>query len=231
MKSDNNLLVFGLNKQYSLGVEEPSATKPIPLQQPTLLDALPPIIDVTCGEQFCYFRCVNDEIYFIGENGGYLDEASTVIEEPYKITFFEENHLTVKEIHVGRGHASFLCTNDEIYMCGKSEYYQLGIRKEEKQSWYSKVEPSHYNHEKIITVPCGVYNTLIHTETQKESHLWIFGCDYFSCFGMGDKVILVPTQVLGTQRIIQIAHGFCFFLALTNHGNVCICGLSKFVPC
>jgi alpha-tubulin suppressor-like RCC1 family protein len=227
----NDVTVFGVSKGGSLGV----TTNNVPLAptKPELINTLPPIIDIICGEAFTFIRCENNDIYFCGDNPTFLffELEETEIRIPTKLRYFEERGIIIREIHVGRSHASFVSTTNDVYYSGGNDYFQRGIPRMDHQPnnhpRLNKMDNLLFNHETVITAPCGVYSSLVQTETQDESHLWIFGCDYFDTPQMYNNIVQIDTRCLGSQRIVQISHGFCFFLVLTNLGNVGICGLSK----
>ena len=127
-------------------------------------------IYANCVSPNVFYKTCDGELYVTGFNEyGQLGlESNTLIARGEKITFFNKNKLTVKDIRMGQYHSLALCSYGNVYSCGadnksKYDYGQNGHRGKWKNGDGFKLIDQSLNLNSIKTIRAGAQHSIFLT--------------------------------------------------------------------
>ncbi|KAJ3430305.1 btk-binding protein-related [Anaeramoeba flamelloides] len=145
---------------------------------------------IWCGTWHYAFVTYENDVYMLGRNtAGQLGNGNqTNVDTPFKVNFFNEKGLTLKQIVLGYQQSYFLCENGELYGCGSNQYGDLGLGPKGNQSTITKLESD------VLGVYSGKISYFFHF--LKEDGLYASGNNGSGNLGNGsNQNVKVPVKV------------------------------------
>jgi alpha-tubulin suppressor-like RCC1 family protein len=135
---------------------------------------------IVCGNRHNIILTENNELYVCGYNNvGQLGLSDNNNKNTY--TNLEHNFGKIKNIYCGGYHNIILTENNEIFVCGRNDYGQLGLGDWNNRNTYTKLE---HNFGKIKNIFCGAHNNIILNENNE---IFVCGNNVYGQLGLGDN--------------------------------------------
>jgi alpha-tubulin suppressor-like RCC1 family protein len=138
------------------------------------------IKNIYCGANHNIILNENNEVYVCGYN----NYGQLGLNHYFNINVYEKlehNFGKIKNIFCGEYHSIILNENNEIYVCGRNEYGQLGLGDNKNRYTYINLD---YNLGKIKNIYCGGYHNIILNEYNE---LFVCGKNEFGQLGLSDN--------------------------------------------
>eukprot|EP01084_Bolivina_argentea_P109267 195286_1 len=190
------------------------------------------IIDVSYGLAHTIFLTKNGRVYGCGCNdhgalGISNNNHCTDINVPTIIDYFVENDIIISTISCGRLHSIFVDTNGNVYSCGRAQYGQLGIARNNN---YDKYKPQrinwfNQNNIKIVKVKCGAWHCIA-MDQNAQIYTWGHGMNGALGIGQTNENQAVPAAVSHYNEEFKeikcndIAAGYYHSIALTDDNKL-----------
>jgi len=219
------IFTFGNNSDGRLGLGEKSIKQ---TSTPCLVEALSNMqaIQISCGANHTAAILSNGDLYTwgLGEFGALGINSAASQWSPVKVGFTSKLTPRIIQISCGTRHTSMVDEKGRLFMCGSNDSGQLGTNTKGQEN--TPILVSNIS-EKIIQAACGVYHTLILTNTNK---VYTTGGNTFGQLGIGSKKsskIPIEITTLRNHEIIKISAGH-HSAALGRSGEAFIWGTGVF---
>jgi len=229
LTNDGKVYSCGSNSSGQLGLGDTTNRN-----VPTLINSLPPISYIVCGENTPSLFITNDRrVYSCGSNSsGQLGFGNSGINTNVLIPTLSFRFGTYM-INKAAGHDNslFLTNDGTVYSCGLNNSSQLGLGDTINRNIPTLISPN-IGTLTISNISCGNGHSLFLTNTGR---VYSFGANTDGRLGLGDTTnrnvpTLISTTVgsFNTLTISAISVGASSFhsVFLTNTGKVYTCGLN-----
>ena len=218
LDNEGNVYSFGLNYKGELGVSDTQGIS----KNPPHLVALPPIKQVSCGNEFTICVSEDGDVYSFGINEygqiGLGDCESSKV--PQKV-------LSLKEVdfcECGVNYTICKTFNDEIYVWGKNDFGQLGIG-----NFHSHRIPFKCLDwpDDIVDIKCGMPHTLVLTSNQT---VYSCGSNYSGQLGRNKNIKFSSNLkvIKNLFEIVRIECGASHSLCIDIYNNIYVFGYNYF---
>ncbi|KAL9652247.1 hypothetical protein ABK040_011907 [Willaertia magna] len=186
---------------------------------------------VACGDKFTILTTTKDhcefpQLYVIGDN----DYGQLSLGHFHNATSWTNVTIgiKVKQLICGDYHTIALSQDGEVFSCGRSDKYQLGLTNQSPHplAEFKKLKLN----EKIKLIACGTNHSIFVTENNE-----IFGCGDNSYFQLGSKkkdVFKKPEKLkldfVKGKGIKGVSCGYQHTIYLTEEGNIFCFGNNTF---
>jgi hypothetical protein len=139
------------------------------------------IKNIYCGGDHNIILNNKNELFVCGDNYvGQLGLGDNINRNIYEK--LEHNFGQIKNIYCGGFHTIILNTNDELFVCGRNTYGQLGLGDNINRKIYEKLE---HNFGKIKDIKCGARHSII---LNMKNELFVCGDNIYGQLGLGDNI-------------------------------------------
>lgn len=156
---------------------------------------------VSCGYDYISFITYDGSLYLLGrrnENDLGLYRGITKVD----ISHLKSEDGEIKQVSCGASHIACITNSNNLYVLGKNEDGQLGLKSKTDRKILTKVSSFNNN---VQDVSCGYNHTVVLTT---EGKLYTFGVNNDGQLGTGDKKKRHgPTLVSSAYPVIAIAGG------------------------
>ncbi|KAL9652793.1 hypothetical protein ABK040_010825 [Willaertia magna] len=131
----NKIYACGQNNSLQFGIGDNLMGSFEPIEIPFFSNLNENIDTISCGPFHAFYKTESSVIYTVGGNDyGQLGMNDFDYRDiPSKLTFFEDINESIDKISTSDQHTIFLTKSKKVFVCGYSEFGQLGIQIEIKK--------------------------------------------------------------------------------------------------
>ncbi|XP_046841224.1 uncharacterized protein LOC124435332 isoform X2 [Xenia sp. Carnegie-2017] len=177
---------------------------------------------LSCGQQHSALVTNTGDVYTWGKSSnGRLGHGDLIEEEgkapPFRVELLHIQRIRVRSVACGREHTLAL-TRQGVYAWGSSDYGQLGLGSNAKQTRPAFV--TELADKDCIALTCGYYHSLA---LSADRCVWAWGWGVHGQLGFGNvEDYLIPARVTSLDRciVIRLAAGYSHTAVLNAEGKV-----------